>query len=145
MNAVSIDVNEFIGALSDMAHRFEREPLRDALIEAETELLLGIAENFRTSTNPKNRKWKKRKDKKPHPLLILTGRLMGSATTASHAEHVREVGDRSIETGTEVPYAEYHELGTQRIPIRDFITPKKPYIASAGQLLADRFYDAVFG
>lgn len=142
---MSLNATQFVESLIGMAQRFEREPMRDALEEAEAELMLGIAENFRTSTHPNNRKWKKRKDRKPHPLLILTGRLMGSATSASHAEHVRDIADRSIETGTEVPYAEFHELGTQRIPIRAFITPKKPYIESAKQLLADRFYDAVFG
>lgn len=53
-----------------------------------------------------------------HPILFQTGRLQQSLTSAGARDSVRRVTADSLEVGTSVPYARFHQQGTARMPRR---------------------------
>lgn len=53
-----------------------------------------------------------------HPILFESGRLQQSLTTRSSTDAVRRITADSLEVGTTVPWARYHQTGTARMPRR---------------------------
>src|SRR5687768_5844860 len=49
-----------------------------------------------------------------HPILFESGRLQQSLTGTGAADAVRRITSDSLEVGTSVPYARYHQRGTAR-------------------------------
>lgn len=65
-----------------------------------------------------------------------TGALMASLTS-SGARHIEERTAHSLEWGTSVDYAAYHQLGTKTIPARPFLGLNDEVTGDLAQLLAD--------
>ena len=81
------------------------------------------AEQFATQGASFGQPWPPRKRPAPWPLLIKSGRLLGSLTDQGNPEHVEQIlaGPGSQVTGlfgTTVPYAKFHHLGTRALPRR---------------------------
>ena len=65
--------------------------------------------------------WAPRQDNLLHPLLRKTLNLYNSLTQQNAPGNVSIQSAHSLEFGTEVEYADYHEFGTSRIPARPVI------------------------
>jgi phage gpG-like protein len=59
----------------------------------------------------------------PPDILRATGRLEDSLTVEDHPEHVQVATTDSLWWGTTVPYAGYHQHGTDNMPMRKVIEP----------------------
>lgn len=66
----------------------------------------------------------------PHPLLILSGKMKTAATTQGAEGNYEDVEDRSITFGVDIPYAQYHQFGTDNIPERSFFDLSETAIAT---------------
>ena len=64
------------------------------------------------------KKQKKRNYGTAYPILVATGRLAGSLINPGHPDTVKNIKKRSLELGTNVPYAKFHQYGTRNIPMR---------------------------
>lgn len=56
-----------------------------------------------------------------YPLLKAKGRLESSITDQGSADSVLEITKNTIVMGTRVPYAGFHQTGTKRMPMRQFL------------------------
>jgi len=67
--------------------------------------------------SPRYARWKSRRYPGA-PILVRSGRLRDSLTNPNHPDAIATVTPQSLTYGTSVPYAAYHQLGTQRMPAR---------------------------
>lgn len=58
-------------------------------------------------------------------IMYRTGRLAASLTDKEAPEAICEITDRSLEIGTQVPYAIWHQIGTRTMPQRLLIALKE--------------------
>ncbi len=117
---------EFAEEFEQLAETFG-DDMTDALIECKSPISEGIEDNFRKSQTSEGQAWPPRKDPGPtHPLLILTGTLMLSATLGG----VQRIEDGSIlvyGTSTDIlAYARRQQLGDTTWPAKG-IAPR-PYV-----------------
>ena len=63
-------------------------------------------------------KWPPRKMPAPHPLLRDTGKLYNSWTKSGAAGNITRISKKSLQFGTNIEYAKYHEYGTSKMPAR---------------------------
>jgi phage gpG-like protein len=75
----------------------------------------------------KTKKYKSRTFGRVYPVLVGTGRLRKSLTRRGSPESVLKIAAKTMEMGTEVPYAIVHQVGLNGIPIR------KPVDATVGK------------
>ena len=66
-------------------------------------------------------RWARRLDNLPHPLLRKSGTLYDSLIRPGARGNVNIQSPNSLEYGTDIPYADYHEFGTSRIPARPYL------------------------
>jgi len=52
------------------------------------------------------------------PILVRSGRLRSALTQPDHPDAIADIQPDRLTFGTRVPYALYHQLGTQRMPAR---------------------------
>ena len=82
--------------------------------------------------------WFYKKDGSP-ATLVKSGRLKRSVTTRTNDSLVR-ITDKRIDFGTKVPYGQYHQWGTKRLPRRRFFltaTEHPQIIAAIRQAMAE--------
>lgn len=123
---MSETAEEFAERLDALAGSFGTD-LSDPLMDCRTAILAGIAENFAGSHSSTGYPWPKRKDKKPHPLLILTGELEAAAE-GGEGSITRVLDGVSLEIGVDGgggesgrPWAALHQEGGARMPPRPFL------------------------
>ena len=76
------------------------------------------------------------------PILTLTGRLR--ATMTQRPLGVERITSRSMEIGTDVPYAKYHQQGTRRMPQRKIINkPTRGELKTYGSILHRYAFEGV--
>lgn len=66
-------------------------------------------------------RWAPRQDNLPHPLLRKSGTLFRSLVQRGARGNVDIRSEHSLEFGTDIAYADYHEFGTSRIPARPYL------------------------
>ena len=66
-------------------------------------------------------RWAPRQDSLPHPLLRKSGTLFRSLVQPGARGNVDIRSPHSLEYGTDIAYADYHEFGTSRIPSRPYL------------------------
>jgi phage gpG-like protein len=120
------ELDDFIGDLEQMGDHFGTD-LSDPLQDCRTIILVGIKENFAGSKSSTGFPWPKRKDNKPHPLLILTGELEEAATGGNGAIN-RVIDGITLDVGVDAssgqsgrPWAELHQEGGVKCPARSFM------------------------
>ena len=120
---VVFDQNDFQEVYDDIADNFRAAEYNDELGEFNDKLFEFHAAGFDLERDPDLSSWpplaaatiaRKKSDK----ILVETGRLKASLTTAGHADHVGEIFDRGLTFGTSVPYSIFHQQGTRTIPQR---------------------------
>ena len=119
-------MEEFLADLDTLSANFGEE-LHDPLMDCQTVILVGIAENFAGSHSSTGFRWPPRKDNKKHPLLILTGELEAAATGGDGSISRVEEGTSlivGVDTGggqSGRPWAELHQEGGTKMPARSFL------------------------
>lgn len=81
---------------------------------------------FRDERDPDGVPWKplkypRRNSKGRDRILQDTGLMRTSVTAGGGGQNIDEIGPTYLEWGTSVPYAKYHQYGTSRIPVRQFL------------------------
>jgi len=59
-------------------------------------------------------------------ILERTQRLWDSLVSTGHADHISEISEKEFKIGTAVPYAIWHQRGTERMPQRKIIELTEP-------------------
>lgn len=86
--------------------------------------MLGLPETIRTPTGRKPRRLMQRDplsgrlQLEASNILIRTGRLRDSVGQSYHPDHITRIHGWTVEVGTRVPYAKYHQEGTPPYTIR---------------------------
>lgn len=120
------------------------EPGSDAIIEGflEADRILsdGYQENFYNQVDDAGTPWPPRKDSLPHPLLIKTGLMFRAATDTQSPGHLTDIqGDTLISgiSGSFVPYAIFHHMGTRVMPSRRVIYASEQTLNRIEEAFAD--------
>ena len=112
----------FTDNIKDLRPAFQR--IADQLAEAmrqhfATEGGFGAASRWSgghwAPLSPKYRLWKEKRYP-GQPILVLTGALRRDLTSRPFG--VERIGTQSMEVGTDIPYATYHQHGTPKMPMR---------------------------
>lgn len=86
--------------------------------------MMGLPETLRTPTGRKPRRLMQRDPMSGRlqleatNILIRTGRLRDSVGQSYHPDHITRIHGWTLEVGTKVPYAMYHQQGTSAYVIR---------------------------
>ena len=140
-----IPAEQFGREAEAMARALETMPLTPLMKEIKLVAEEAIAVNFLDSQEASGQKWAPRKRFYPWPILIKTGHLMRSVTTEGEPDHIEQIGDRDVMTGTNVFYAAFHQYGTERMVARPFEAVPDSAVDEMESLLVDYIQDAVFG
>lgn len=122
------DLNEFLQRLTDLG-----DPPPHAVESVQDAIRAGFAQVFASEGAAGEAPWaqlaeatqreRQRLGFPPaHPILVRTGDYRASFTDAGHADHISEwsagAGVWRIAEGSSHPLAQFHELGTSRMPAR---------------------------
>lgn len=117
------------------------EAIMEGFLAADRILCEGYEENFYNQVDDSGSYWPPRKDSLPHPLLIKTGLMFKAATDAASPGHLTDIqgGDTLISgiSGSIVPYAIYHHIGTSRMPSRRVIYASENTLHRIEEAFAD--------
>ena len=69
-------------------------------------------------------------------ILIRTGTLEDSLSSARHSEGVRDMGPTSMEFGTKVEYAKFHQTGTRYMHEREVVYVPRTFASDTGNKAA---------
>jgi len=129
---------EVAGQIEQAIEAPERGPMGEALLEAAPAFCDAIERNFAAAVDEGGMPWPAHAPLTvalygPHPLLILSGKMLAAATEKAAPGHVERLADdgRTLEMGIDggvIDYAWQHQRGTERIPRRQFI-----YVDDRGQ------------
>lgn len=78
-----------------------------------------------------------------NPLMRRTQRLFRSLTVAGHSEQVFEVSAKTIEFGTIVPYAQYHQDG-RGVPMRKVVDLTPAQVDKLFGIIVDKTFAPIF-
>ncbi len=127
------------------------EAVLKGLLAAEEVIADGFQENFFNQVDETGKPWPPRKDNKPHPLLIKTGKMFAAATNTRSPNHFSDIEastDRvTLVTGISdaaVPYYKYHHSDEPRtkIPRRRVIYVTVQQANRASERFADVVEDS---
>lgn len=119
---VDVDINcnadDVIRRLTAMSVR--SKDFKPLFYYAQAELRKANAENFAAGGLPAaNGPWEPRREPKPWPLMIRTGKLMASLTSLFGPPN--NIGMTEATFGTRVEYAKFHQYGTTKMPARKIV------------------------
>jgi len=109
----------------------------------------GITTNFATSSTPDGTPWPPRKDPKPkHPLLILSGKMLGAAGVG--AGHVLTIDEQSLAWGIDlnvVKYARAQDRGNPKrnLPARHFMGISEQFKDRCEATFGSATFDLIYG
>ena len=113
---ITCDNKRALARLDAMSAR--SKDVRPVLEYGRQRLRLANAENFGLGGLPSGG-WEPRKDAKPWPLMVRTGKLLASLTSLFGAPN--NIDRMSAEFGTRIEYAKFHQYGTSRMPARKVV------------------------
>lgn len=133
----------------------DSETMIRALFAVEEVIADGFQENFYNQVDDKGVPWAPRKDKKPHPLLIKTGKMFEAATNTRSSNHFSDIQGATLITGVSdaaVPYAKWHHNGTKgkdgisvRMPARRVIYATELTLNRAAERFAETVEESLTG
>lgn len=136
--------SEMPQAMSNLADRFENEPIQEGMDEVRKLAHQSVRDAFTSSASPAGEDWPPRKHVGDgHPLLIDTGRLLQSSVGTGEGR-VLEVTGREFNIGSNVKYASYHQHGTSKLPKRPYMGMSEKHQADGEEVIADAVMEKVF-
>ena len=115
---IDCDAEEAIRRLTNMSLRSKN--FKPLFYYAQAELRKANASNFAAGGLPAaNGPWQPRREPKPWPLMIRTGKLLASLSSLFGPPN--SVGMTEAVFGTRVEYAKFHQYGTTRMPARKIV------------------------
>lgn len=116
---VKIDADVSMPLEKLLAMKARSKNLRPLFEYARVQLGKSNAENFALGGLPSGKKWDKRTQPYPWPLMIRTGKLMESLTSLFGPPN--RIGLTTATFGTDVEYAKFHQYGTTKMPARKIL------------------------
>lgn len=89
-------------------------------------------------------RWPQRQDNLPHPLLRKSGALYESLIRPGARGNVDIRTPHTLEYGTDIPYADFHEFGTSRIPSRPYLLYAAEDLEGKVAREVDQFFQGEF-
>jgi hypothetical protein len=120
-----MNVEQFGSLLRNLGDNIEGGSMEEPLRATLPLLHQGVEDNFLRAQDSDGIPWPRRKDNKPHPLLILHGPLIEAARDTGNPGNIHEVSadGRLLTTGVDgdvVKYAARHQEGRGNMPKREF-------------------------
>jgi len=118
------------------------QPLAPSTVQAKS--VMGLPSQIRTPTGRKPRRLMQRNlltgqlALEPTNILIRSGRLRDSVSQSYHADHVTRMEGWTLEVGTKVEYAPYHQHGTSPYVIRPRNARVLAFIGNNGEMVFRR-------
>lgn len=78
-------------------------------------------------------------------ILQDTGRLRKSLTQATHPDHIFTVDGQTVDMGTAVPYATFHQEGTRHMPARPPVDPSDAELDDYAEIMLDHIVEPLEG
>jgi len=150
-NQTSMTLDEFIASLQEAADRMDDLPIASDMQDAITEAMYeGIQKNYDSASTAWGQPWAPHAPYTvrmygPHPLLILTGRMLAASTSSGVQGNYLSVSDRSIVIGVDLPYAANQQFGTDIIPARPFFDLPENTIRQVEDIAADYLVHELIG
>lgn len=130
--SISVDIDDAMEMLNGMARRSRN--FTPTFEKARLYLQAANAENFGTGGLPVGG-WAPRQQPAGWPLMMRTGKLVGSLTSLQGPPN--RIGPFSAEFGTEVDYAHFHQGGTTKMPSRKIVFEPRGFARKVGNDAAD--------
>lgn len=163
MSGNVLPIEQFDEHMADVTKAMREGSFKDALTECNDQIELGIQDNFFNRRTAEGRTWPARKQAwqkldledgrkfdLSNPLLVLTSRLLQSATRSDSPDAVVEIHDRGMTRGTDVEYAAVHNYGEEGaapgegIPQREFMDVPEPFLKKCDDIIADHGLEMIF-
>jgi phage gpG-like protein len=117
--------SDAVNVLGAFAREFESKDLQPAFAGIIDDLHAGFRSNFTNTAAPYGT-WPPHSPYTvqkygPHPLLILSGKMLASVTTSGSEGSIERFASRELTVGTSLFYAGFQQWGTQKIPARTFM------------------------
>lgn len=143
--------SDFAQMLGEAADRLDNGSLEDSLRATLEPFHEGIEENFLRAEDAGGTPWPLRKDKKPHPLLILSGKLIEAARDTGNPGNIHDVDadGRTLLAGVRgdvVPYAAAQNFGfpPRNLPARTYEYASQDTLERCAQRFAARAQQQLF-
>lgn len=129
---VEVDMNDTLRYLQEMDERAYH--MITVFEKAKKLLEAAFAANFASGGSLVGG-WPPRQQPLGWPLMIRTGKLMGSLSNMEGPENYIHL--TSAQFGTSVEYAEFHQYGTYRMPQRKIVFEPVGFAHTVGEMAAD--------
>lgn len=106
-----------------------------------------IGQNFASKSTADGSAWLPRKDKEPHPLLDLTGKMKNAAVQGGDGAF-EDRGPNHLTIGIdggEIPYAAVQEMGNEIIPSRSYFQVNEQTVDECAEIMANLLARKIFG
>lgn len=145
----TIDSTELDSWLNNLVHELETADYSTALEECKQPISQGLADIFTRQESAQGVAWPPHapyttKRYGPHPLLILSGTMLG-AVTGDGEGHIEQVQPRELTWGTDLIYANTQNYGRDRIPPREFMYFTEEASNACADILMDHTETIVVG
>lgn len=140
---------QFAQMLEDASDYCDSGEFEDALRETLPVFTDGFDQNFHRAEDSSGVPWPPRKDKKPHPLLVLSGALIESARDTGGAGNIHQVSGRLATLGIDgsvIPYAAAQNYGYEprNLPAREYLYAAEDTIQVAAEAFRPAASEAIF-
>lgn len=140
------DLDSVGAVFLDIEQKYLNADFTEPLTDFRGDLEQSEADNWSGRHSPVKTAWPKLaastiKRKGHDQPLVLTGALMAAMTDHNSPDHVGEVTHRGLTFGTDLPYAPFHQDGTNRIPQREFAGMDEPLLDRAIDGLVESLID----
>lgn len=139
-----------VKVFGDFADAMESAPLDRVFNQIVPRIHDAIADNFIRTRNSSSQIWPPHAPATvarygPHPLLILSGKMLRASTTRGAEGQTETIGPRDLRLGVTIPYAKYQQFGTSRIPAREFYYVHEENLESIREPFEDLCFEFLVG
>lgn len=133
--------SDAVAVLGEFARDFESKSLEPAFAGIAQDLRESFGSNFANTrapygTWPPHSPYTVQKYG-PHPLLILSGKLLASVTTQGAEGSIERYLARELEMGTDLFYSGWQQRGTVKIPARPYVWLTDENLARVSERFAE--------